>query len=389
MSGDFIVNLKKLYERNPLAIKIVHRIRDLAKKLKKEYDIVKVMDFCGTHEWTITHYGIRSLMPDNVELVAGPGCPVCITPAFYVDQLIKLSFEGVSVLTYGDAFRLRGTGVNGVYSLEEAKSAGGRVEVVYSVLDGIKLALNDRSREYVFFAIGFETTMPSTASPLARGTVSSNFSFKIAHRFTPPVVKYLFDNVKGTVIHGVIAPGHVSTIIGSRAWEFIARDYNVPVVVAGFEPLDVLIAIMEILKQLITGKVRLYNEYNRVVRPEGNVEAKKLINKVFNVYDSLWRGIGVVPESGALLKEEYASYDANYRYGLKEPENIDIRKEIPPGCKCHEIVLGLSKPTDCPLFMKKCTPQTPYGPCMVSIEGTCRIWAEHGGAILLKSDVGI
>jgi len=387
MKGDLIARLRELYTRNPLARKIVDKVHELALKLRKDYDTIKIMDFCGTHEWTITHYGIRSLMPSNVELVAGPGCPVCITPAYYVDQLVKLSLEGTCILTYGDAFKLRGMGINGVYSLEDAKGAGGCVEVVYSILDAIKIASSNRHREYVFFAIGFETTMPSTASPISNKIIPSNLTFKIAHRFTPPIIKYLLDNVKDVEIHGVIAPGHVSTIIGSNAWKFIAIEYNIPVVVAGFEPIDVLLAITEILKQLSTNNIRLYNEYSRAVKPEGNLKAKNLVNKVFERQDSLWRGIGIVPKSGAILKKEYSEYDANIKYGLKEPEKVDVLREIPPGCKCHEVVLGLSKPTDCPLFMKRCTPQTPYGPCMVSIEGTCRIWAEHGGAILLNTDL--
>lgn len=371
-----IARLKLLYERNPLARRICLVIKDLARRIDK-FKVIKIMDFCGTHEWTITHYGIRSLMPDNVELVAGPGCPICITPAEYVDQLIKLSFEGIHVLTYGDAYRLRGMGVSGVYSLEEARAIGGKVSVVYSFLDAIRVAKENPSENYVFFGVGFETTMPSVASPLIRNAVPKNLTILPAYRLTPPIVKYLIENVPDVEIHGIIAPGHVSSVIGSLAWKFIPDDYGIPTVVAGFEPLDVLIAIMIIIQQLCRGNIKLVNEYIRVVKPEGNVAAKRAMMEVFDVVDAVWRGIGLVPNSGAVLKDKFRDHDACHVYGLKHPR-IGRGGEL-IGCKCSEIVLGKAKPTDCPLFMKKCTPQRPYGPCMVSIEGTCRIWAEHGG----------
>ncbi len=358
---------------------LVAKIKKLAKKVDRT---VKIMDFCGTHEWTITHYGIRTLVPDEVELIAGPGCPVCITPAYYVDQLIKLSLDGVEVLTYGDAVRLPASVGFKPRSLLEAKAIGGKVHIVYSFMDAVKYASN-RAGDMVFFAIGFETTMPSVASVIIKGRVPSNLTILTAYRFTPPIVRYLFTNVKGVHLDGVIAPGHVSAVIGASSWEFIPKDYGVPTVVAGFEAIDVLVAIERILEMIAENGAGLVNEYSRVVKWDGNRLAKKAISEVFEVHDAYWRGIGFVEESGGFLRDRFKDYDAVRQYGLKDPP-ADLSKEIIPGCKCHEVVLGLSKPTDCPLFMKVCQPNSPYGPCMVSIEGTCRIWAEHPEALMLK-----
>ncbi len=372
-SLDIIDRIKKLYVTNPIAKDIVRAIHKVSAEVARKIgESIKIMDFCGTHEWTITHYGIRSLMPPYVELLAGPGCPVCVTPGHYVDHLIKLSMEGIHVYTYGDSYMLPGSKGSGIKNLAEARARGGKVTVVYSFLDVIKAALKARSENHVFFAVGFETTMPAVAEPLARRAIPPNLKIMNAHRFTPPVIKYLFDNVKDVRIHGVIAPGHVSAITGSETWRFIPEDYGVPTVVSGFEPIDVLITILAILRQLRRGKAELVNEYTRVVQPHGNGEALKSINKAFDIVDSYWRGVGVVPSSGAKIKEPLIDYDAERFYGLKVAADF---RDVLPGCRCGEVVLGKVKPTDCPLFMKACTPERPYGPCMVSSEGTCRIWA--------------
>mgnify|MGYP000129571991 CR=1 FL=1 len=381
---EIILRLKNLYERNPLAKDIVKVINKLSIALKSRYEAIKIMGFCGTHEWTITHYGLRSLMPTVIDLIPGPGCPVCITPALYVDQLVKISLEKIHVLTYGDAYKLRGSANASVKSLEEAKSIGGKVTIVYSFLDAIKIAKSNPYEKFIFFGIGFETTMPSIASHIMAKTIPPNLTILPAYRLTPPIVKYLVENVPDIDIHGIIAPGHVSSIIGSDAWNFIPKNYKIPTVVAGFEPLDVLLAILEILKQLTESKSYLVNEYVRVVKPQGNIQAKKAITEVYEIVDAIWRGIGRVPMSGAIFKEKYKEFDACYVYGLKHP--ITEGSSEMPGCICREIVLGKAKPDQCPLFMKICKPQTPYGPCMVSIEGTCRIWAEHGG--IFRIDLG-
>ncbi|BEP18450.1 hydrogenase formation protein HypD [Pyrofollis japonicus] len=379
--------LEELLRRSEYTRKVVEKIHQLAPKAvaRVGQSPIKIMDFCGTHEYTITHFGLRSLMPPDVELIAGPGCPVCITPAYYVDVAIKLSLEGIRVFTYGDAYKLPGSGRRGkdIRSLEEARAAGGNVVVVYSTLDAIRMAKKD-GKESVFFAVGFETTAPSTAAPVVKGHVPSNMTIINVHRLTPPIMRYTFETHKDNPIRGVIAPGHVSTIVGAKAWRFVVDEFGIPTVVAGFEPLDVLLAVLEILRQHVEGKPRLVNEYTRVVTWEGNTTAQKQINECCEVVDAAWRGIGFVPKSGLAFREKYRHVDALHQYGIKDLSPDEWRYDLPPGCRCAEVTLGLAKPTDCPHFMKTCTPGTPYGPCMVSSEGTCAVWARFGGGGLAE-----
>ncbi|HIP56979.1 MAG TPA: hydrogenase formation protein HypD [Ignisphaera aggregans] len=373
---DIRERIRRLYIVNPESKRIIERIAKLAQQLGSD---VKIMNFCGTHEWTISHYGIRTVIPRNVDLVAGPGCPVCITPGLYVEELIRLSFEGFTILTYGDAFRLPARPTASIKSLAEAKARGGDVVVVYSFFDAIKLARSNPGRKYIFFAIGFETTMPCTAEPLVKDRVPKNLMILSAYRFTPPIMRWLLESERDVEIHGVIAPGHVSSIIGASAWSFLVERYSIPTVVAGFEPVDILLAIVFILHQLVHRKPRLINEYVRVVRDEGNTYVRKLISEVYDVVDAYWRGVGIVPESGAALKHRYSEFDAQYQLGLREPSVVD---DIMPGCRCRDVILGKVKPVECPHFMKTCRPNAPYGPCMVGSEGTCRIWAENLPQIL-------
>jgi len=376
-----------LLRGGPLVNAILAKIRELAPKAVEAVGQapIKIMDFCGTHEYTITHYGLRSLMPPEVELVAGPGCPVCVTPAFYVDTAIKLSLEGVRVYTYGDAYKLPGSGRpgGGIRSLEEARAAGGDVVVVYSILDAIRRASRE-GKDSVFLAVGFETTAPATAAPVVRGMLPSNLTIINVHRLTPPIMRYTFERHRENPIRGVIAPGHVSTIVGAKAWRFVVEDYGIPTVVAGFEPVDVLLAVMEILRQLSRGEPMLVNEYSRVVTWEGNRTAQKMIAECCDVVDAAWRGIGFVPESGLAFRDKYRIHDALLQYGIREPGPDEWSYDLPPGCRCAEVTLGMARPTDCPLFMKVCTPGTPYGPCMVSSEGTCAVWARFGGGGLAE-----
>ncbi|MCD6301651.1 MAG: hydrogenase formation protein HypD [Staphylothermus sp.] len=366
--------IRELYQLNPKTKILVEKIHEKAKQLEKNgYDNIRIMNFCGTHEWTITHFGIRTLMPENIELIAGPGCPVCITPGHYVDILIELSFEEYTILSYGDSYKLPGTRVRGIRSLFDAKLHGGKTEVVYSFYDAVKKANENKEKKYVFFAVGFETTIPSTAIPLINGLVPENLYMLSAYRLTPPIMKYLLNNYPEAKLGGIIAPGHVSAITGANSWSFLPREYNIPTVVAGFEPLDVLIAIYHILKMLLFNKPLLINEYTRVVKPEGNIYAKEAINKAYKIVGSYWRGIGFVPLSGATHREEYSDRDILRVLGI---EDKPVEDKL-PGCRCSEVTLGLAKPTDCPLFLRTCTPNKPYGPCMVSSEGTCKIWTEN------------
>ncbi|MCX8192605.1 MAG: hydrogenase formation protein HypD [Nitrososphaeria archaeon] len=369
-----IANNRFFRTNREIALKIVKIIETLSKNLnRKGVDRVKIMNFCGTHEWTTTHYGLRSILPENIELVAGPGCPVCITPSYYIEVAVKLSLEGIRVYTYGDAYKLPAVkSVKEVKNLAEARSIGGEVSIVYSLLDAVKDARKDE-RESVFLAIGFETTYPIYASIILRNIVPRNFSFIVVGRLTPPAARYAVEKVGR--VDGIIAPGHVSTVIGGEAWKMLSEDYGIPTVISGFEPIDVLISIAEILKQIYEGRSDVVIEYTRAVSWHGNVLAKKMIEEVFEVCDAAWRGIGFIPNSGYRLRREYLKLDGLHLYGFKELSEREWSYDLSIGCRCGEIILGKIKPVDCPLFLNKCTPNVPYGPCMVSSEGTCSIWA--------------
>ena len=349
--------------RDPkLAEKIVRRINRLAPSYT-----VKICHVCGTHEWTITHFGLRSLLPSTVDVIAGPGCPVCVVPAAEIDAAVKLALEGKTVTCFGDLLRVPGSEL----SLLDAKAKGGDVRVVYSVSDAVQMAKHEPNREFVFFAIGFETTAPSTAVEILKKP-PPNLSFLVAHRLIPPAMELLL-GIGDLQIDGFIAPGHVSTIIGTEPYRIFPEAYRMPTVIAGFEPLDVLFAILMILRQLKEKKPRLENEYKRAVTPEGNVKAQKLMQQAFSVVAANWRGLGRLPSSGLTLRGEYSMYDAKKRHSI----SIEKSRDLLPGCQCHLVIIGKIKPNQCPLFMKKCTPQSPKGPCMVSTEGTCQIWARY------------
>jgi hydrogenase expression/formation protein HypD len=354
---------KKLRFRDPeLAKRIVEKIHDIAPKR----DLVKICHVCGTHEWTITHFGIRSLLPKNVEVIAGPGCPVCVTPASEIDSAIELAKKDVTVTCFGDVFRVPGS----KNSLLDAKAEGFEVHVVYSVSDAVKIAKQKPTKKFAFFAIGFETTAPSTAAEIFHKP-PENLSFLISHRLIPPAMELLL-GIGDLQIDAFIAPGHVSTIIGLKSYEIFPKAYRMPTVIAGFEPLDVLFAIYMILKQIREGKASLENEYVRAVSWEGNIKAQELMHRIFEIADGEWRGLGKLPSSAFKLKEEYDDYDALEKFNVK----VKSGRDLPPGCQCHLVMIGKIRPTECPLYMKACTPQKPVGACMVSLEGTCRIWAK-------------
>jgi hydrogenase expression/formation protein HypD len=304
-------------------------------------------------------------LPPNIEVTAGPGCPVCIVPASEVDEAVQIAMKGVSLTCFGDVLRVPGSRM----SLLDAKAEGADIRIVYSVGDAVKIAKNEQEKEFVFFAVGFETTSPSTAVEVLNNP-PKNFSFLVSHRLIPPAMKLLAE-MRDLDLNGFIAPGHASTIIGLKPYEVFPKKYDMPVVVAGFEPLDILFAIYMILKQLSLGKPRLENEYRRAVQYEGNVKAQESMTKVFDVEDGDWRGLGSIPLSKNRLQTKYRMYDAHSKYHVKVDEGVDVQ----PGCRCSQVVVGKIKPNECPLFMKDCTPQKPVGACMVSSEGTCRIWA--------------
>lgn len=369
-----------------LAVKM---IKDSVSKLKSLGEVpLKIMNFCGTHEWTAVRYGIRSLLPEGTELVAGPGCPVCVTPGTVIEQAVKLATEGVRVYTFGDAFRVPSTSLRPPRSLAEAKALGADVKVVYSFYDAVLDAKRD-GRASVFLGIGFETTAPSYAMPIRDAKVPPNLKLLCALRLTPPVMRYtvkLYKERGLLPIKGVIAPGHVSVITGASAWSFLPREFGIATAVSGFEGADLLVSIAEIARMIAERSPGIYVEYRRAVRWDGNPTAKRHISEVFEEVDSAWRGIGYIPKSGLLLKEKFRELDAYEQYGLRPPgpegyvlTTASGSPDLPPSCRCGEVVLGIIKPTRCPMFMRGCTPSRPYGPCMVSQEGTCYIWARYGG----------
>jgi hydrogenase expression/formation protein HypD len=323
----------------------------------------RIMHVCGTHEWAITHAGIRDILPEGVKIVAGPGCPVCVTPGNEIDAVAGLSMkDGVTVTTFGDLLRVPGNKT----SLAEAKSRGGRVKVIYSIEDAIKLARERRGEQFVHFSIGFETTAPMTAVEVTRG-LPENMSVFVSHRLIPPAMEFLLR--EGARIDGFICPGHVSAIIGLEPYNVLATKYKKPMVVSGFEPLDIVMGIMNIVWQSVGGKHDAVNEYRRAVRDSGNRKAQEVLGEAFKAGDSFWRGIGMIPRSGLVLRSEFRDSDAVVRFGM------EVQKEdrMPDGCSCGAVLKGEVGPEECPLFGKGCTPERPLGPCMVSNEGTCAI----------------
>ncbi len=391
-----------LYRKNRLAAERLKRyIRKYMELLKERYGRdykVKIMNFCGTHEWSIVHFGIRHVVGKDIELIAGPGCPVCVTPSYYIEQAIKLALEGVRVYTYGDAFKLPALrGVKGARSLQDAKAMGGDVKVVHSIVQAAADARR-HGRDSVFFGIGFETIAPGYAEAIVSGLLPENLKFMSLVKLTPPAMRYSLDvmrKVEGDErpIQGIIAPGHVSTIVGAKAWTFAAEEYGVPVVVSGFEANDVLLSIAEILRQLVKGEARVVIEYTRAVTWEGDLKAQRVMAEAFEEADTAWRGIGFIPKSGLVLSGKYREkYDALEYFGIPDLTPETWRYDLPARCRCAEITIGLARPTDCPLFMKACTPDRPIGPCMASMEGACAVWARFGGAGLaseIARDAGV
>lgn len=355
------------------------RDKRIIAELKKEIEAelghrrLRIMHVCGSHEHTITYWALRGILPEELELIAGPGCPVCVSASHEVGEAIELAREGLTILTFGDMMMNR----TRFGSLMDAKSDGADVRIIYSPRDAIKIAKEEKKREFVFFSIGFETTTAPIASMILEEP-PANFSILTSNKRTSPAVDHLLQD-EDFDLDGIIAPGHVSTIVGAKDWERFPKKYGITTVVAGFEPVDVLLAILIITK---AKKPCLYNEYRRLVKYEGNTRALALMDEVFEVDTAWWRGMGWVPESGYYLKEKFKKYNAREKYGVSMKP--DPEEDIPKGCSCHLIVTGRAYPTDCPLFGNRCTPENPYGPCMVSVEGTCQIWYRFGNIKKLR-----
>jgi len=325
---------------------------------------VKLMEVCGTHTVAIAKNGLRAVMPEWVTLLSGPGCPVCVTANTDIDTAIELARRpGVIVTSFGDMMKVPGS----YSSLAREKADGRDVRIVYSPLDALALAEKNPDREVVFVAVGFETTAPLIAAAILRAKESGleNFSVFCAHKTVPAALEALANDPE-VQINGFILPGHVSTIIGSQPYEYLASEYHIPGVITGFEPVDVLQGIYMLLKQLEEGRSEIEIAYHRGVLPEGNVHAREMVEQVFTEMDADWRGIGVIPGTGLKIRDEFAYYNAVVRLPVTLPEPKEIK-----GCQCGEVLRGVTLPFECKLFGKGCTPENPIGPCMVSSEGSC------------------
>ena len=335
--------------------KILDKINELATP-------VKIMHVCGSHEHTIMENGIRSLLPEEVEIIAGPGCPVCVVPSREIDEALELIDKGVTITTFGDMLRVPGS----ERSLADAKAEGGDVRVVYGINRAIEIA-EKVDNDVAFISAGFETTAPTTAAELL-ATPPENFSVLSCHRLIPPAIDFLINSGE-TSLNALIQPGLVCTIIGTKPFEYFSKDYGIPQAVAGFNPLDILMSVYMILRQIHNETPKIENEYKRAVRDEGNTVAIDMIEQVFDVESREWRGFPKIPNSILEVKKEFADFNAREKYDI---EVKDVT-EAPKGCICGPILRGLARPEDCKLFRKACNPLHPIGACMVSKEGTCNI----------------
>ncbi len=340
---------------------------------------ITLMEFCGGHTHAIMRYGLRQALAPAVRLRAGPGCPVCVTPDGDIDAAIALSHHpDVIVATFGDLIRVPGSRT----SLQSARAHGADVRVVYSALDALSLAQQNPDRRVVMLGIGFETTAPTVAAALLEASERglANYYVLSMHKRTPPAMRAILD--AGEVrVDGVLGPGHVAAIVGARAWEFLPRDYRVPCAVAGFEPLDVLQAVYLLVDAIGSGQPRVDNPYARGVTADGNRVAQDLLERVFQVTDAEWRGLGTIPSSGLTLRPEFAAHDARLAFDLTEPGCATQTNEAAKGCRCGEILRGVLEPPECARYGRACTPAHPLGPCMVSAEGACAAWLRYGGEI--------
>ena len=331
---------------------------------------VKLMEVCGTHTVAIFRFGIRDLLPETIRLLSGPGCPVCVTSIRDVDTVVEIARQqDVIVTTFGDMMRVPGD----KKSLFHAKAEGCDIRIVYSPLEALKLAENNREKKIVFFATGFETTSPLIAGTLseAESKKIENFYIYSVHKTVPPALKALLD-APDVQIDGFILPGHVTTIIGLKPYGFVAHEYHKPAVVTGFDAQDILAGIFMLLRQIVGGRAEIENQYAKVVREEGNPRAVSLLHEFFEPDDAYWRGIGTIPGSGLRLKERFRHRDIMRTFDIQVPEGQE-----PKACSCGDVLKGIKIPTDCALFGKACTPENPVGACMVSTEGSCAAYYKY------------
>lgn len=352
------------FRRADLASQIVKGLADTVDR-KRSY---RVMEFCGGHTHAIFRYALHDLVPDNIQFIHGPGCPVCVLPGGRIDMAIELAQgHGVILCTYADLLRVP---AGGRMSLMKARAEGADVRMIYSTQDALRIARENPGRQVVFFAIGFETTTPPTAVAIkqARAEHLENFSVFCNHVLTPAAMRCLLETDTGAnALDGFLGPSHVSAVIGWQPYATIAETWRRPVVIAGFEPLDILQSTLMLVRQINDGRYDVENEYTRVVSRQGNTRAQALVDEVMELRDTFeWRGLGQVPDSALSIRPGYAEFDAEQRFTLAESNSRDIK-----ACECPNVLRGIMKPTDCTLFGTSCTPETPLGSCMVSSEGAC------------------
>jgi len=352
------------YRDSKIAQSLVQKIKNISRKP------VRLMEVCGTHTVSIFRSGIRSVLPQTVSLLSGPGCPVCVTDQAEIDAFIELArLDDVIITTFGDLMRVPGS-----RSSLQKESAGGRdIRVVYSTFDALEIAKQNPAKKVVFLGVGFETTAPTIAAAIlsAAQMELKNFSVISAHKLVPPALEAL-TAAEDVRVDGFILPGHVSVIIGLNAYRPFFDRYQIPCVVAGFEPVDILQAISMLVEMLEADSPALKNAYSRAVTDEGNLKAQQILDEVFEADDACWRGIGVIPASGLKIREQYAAYDAKQIFEVRVPD-----PKTPPGCACGQILTGTKTPPECALYKKVCTPVDPVGPCMVSTEGTCAAYYKY------------
>ncbi|MDR1089071.1 MAG: hydrogenase formation protein HypD [Coriobacteriales bacterium] len=347
-------------------------------KLSEELDGTRgrtplnIMEVCGTHTVAIARSGLAGLLPESIRLISGPGCPVCVTANSSIDHVIAASrLPDVVLTTFGDMMRVPGSST----SLQERRAEGARVEVVYSPLDALELAARSPEQQYIFVAVGFETTTPLVAATIKRAASAGvdNFSVLSSQKRVAPALDALAHD-PDVALDALILPGHVSTILGVAPYRFLAEQYGIPGVIAGFEPVDLLLALAELLEQLVQQRPRIEIAYGRAVHEHGNEQARAVIDEVFEVADATWRGLGPIPRSGHVLRREYARFDALQRFDIASRTEPTVE---PRGCRCGDVLRGVITPGECSLFGTACTPVNPVGPCMVSGEGSCAAWYRY------------
>ncbi len=348
-----------------LAKKVIARINQISTKP------ARLMEFCGGHTVSIMRSGLRQLLPPTVEMLSGPGCPVCVTANADIDKAIALAgLPDTIVTSFGDMMKVPGS----YSSLQQARAAKADIRVVYSTQDALQIARENPAQSVIFIGIGFETTAPTIAASIIQAEAEGikNYYVLCLSKLCPPIMKALLD-LGELKLDGIVCPGHVSVIIGSRPYEFIPREYGVACVVSGFEPLDILLSVEMLVKQIETGKPKVEIAYRRGVNPLGNKTAQELMDRVFEISSADWRGIGPVPASGLKIREKYARFDAEQAFSITTEPALE-----PKGCICGDILRGVRTPLDCKLFNKACTPERPVGPCMVSSEGSCAAYHQYG-----------